>query len=68
MPERSPTETLSAAGYVYFHATGDLVAGDFYCSECGYGVSVARELPRCPMCSGTTWERRETTPILRRLQ
>ena len=26
--------------------------GDYRCEECGYGVSVVRALPRCPMCGG----------------
>jgi hypothetical protein len=30
--------------------------GDFRCADCGYGVSVVRALPRCPMCGGTNWE------------
>jgi predicted Zn-ribbon and HTH transcriptional regulator len=37
-------------------AAGDAAVGEFRCSECGYGVSVYRVLPRCPMCSGTSWE------------
>lgn len=43
-------------GFVDFHATGDAAVGEFHCSECGYGVIVQHELPRCPMCSGTAWE------------
>jgi rubredoxin len=49
-------ESLEAAGYVHFAATGDAAVGDFHCAECGYGVSVQRELPLCPMCGGTAWE------------
>jgi rubredoxin len=30
--------------------------GDYRCEECGYGVSVVRALPRCPMCGGDDWE------------
>jgi rubredoxin len=30
--------------------------GDYRCEECGYGVSVVRALPRCPMCGGADWE------------
>jgi len=26
------------------------------CAECGYGVTLWRELPRCPMCGRTTRE------------
>jgi hypothetical protein len=36
---------------------GDPAFGEFRCRGCGYGVSVHRELPRCPMCGGIAWER-----------
>ena len=26
------------------------------CSNCGYGVSVRREPPACPMCQASSWE------------
>jgi rubrerythrin len=58
MPEGSGSEmqAFEAAGFVDFRATGETAAGEFHCSECGYGVVVQRQLPRCPMCSGTAWE------------
>ena len=31
--------------------------GELVCVGCGYGVSVFRELPRCPMCRGAVWSR-----------
>jgi len=43
-------------GFVSFFAAGEPAAGEFRCSECGYGVSVSRVLPRCPMCCSETWE------------
>ena len=43
--------------YVEFWATGQAVKGEFHCSDCGYGVTVHSTLPRCPMCSGESWER-----------
>jgi rubrerythrin len=55
--EGSKIEVLEPAGYVEFFATGQTAAGSFRCSECGYGVTVQRALPRCPMCGGTAWER-----------
>jgi rubrerythrin len=42
--------------HVDFLLTGDAAAGEFRCSECGYGVSINSTLPRCPMCRGTAWE------------
>jgi hypothetical protein len=32
-----------------------LPRGDYRCRDCGYAVSVVRELPRCPMCGGADW-------------
>lgn len=43
-------------GYVEFVTTGSGANGAYHCSGCGYGVTVQATLPRCPMCSGTTWE------------
>jgi rubrerythrin len=43
-------------GLVTFLGAGEQAAGEFRCSECGYGVSVHRALPRCPMCGGISWE------------
>jgi rubrerythrin len=54
--EGSNTELLESAGYVEFLATGEAAVGAFHCSECGYGVTIQRALPQCPMCGGTAWE------------
>ncbi len=45
-----------ADGFVAFLAAGEPAAGEFRCSDCGYGVFVRRELPICPMCGGAVWE------------
>jgi rubrerythrin len=45
--------------------TGVAAVGEFRCSECGYGVIVQRKLPRCPMCSGTSWEQSAWRPFTR---
>jgi rRNA maturation endonuclease Nob1 len=34
---------------------GTVTRGRYRCAGCGYGVSVYRSLPRCPMCGGDTW-------------
>ena len=64
MSEGSRVEALEAAGSVRFQA-GDAAVGEFHCSECGYGVTVLRELPPCPMCRGTAWEQSAWSPFLR---
>jgi len=43
-------------GFVAFLGAGEEAAGDFRCSDCGYGVSIHRALPLCPMCGGSSWE------------
>lgn len=59
-------KTVGPAGLADFLATGQSAAGEFHCSGCGYGVIVQRELPRCPMCSGTAWEQPGWGAIRRR--
>jgi rubrerythrin len=51
--------------YVEFLTTGMAAAGEYHCSECGYGVTVHSTLPQCPMCSSTTWEPHAWTPFTR---
>jgi Zn finger protein HypA/HybF involved in hydrogenase expression len=36
-------------------SAGASARGEFHCSECGYGITVHRALPTCPMCRGTEW-------------
>jgi Zn finger protein HypA/HybF involved in hydrogenase expression len=43
--------TSTQAGLV----AGAAARGEFHCTECGYGISVHRALPTCPMCHGTEW-------------
>jgi hypothetical protein len=42
---------------------GTRTRGEFRCSECGYGVMVYRELPRCPMCFGDAWTETGWSPF-----
>ena len=30
---------------------------EFRCHNCGYGISLTGELPRCPMCRRRSWQR-----------
>jgi hypothetical protein len=50
-------------GFVPFFRTGDSVKGEFHCSDCRYGVTICRRLPRCPMCGGETWEQTAWSPF-----
>ena len=49
---------LEDPGFVDFALAGTPGAGEFRCTDCGYGAVVHRELPPCPMCGGTIWESR----------
>jgi rubredoxin len=68
MPEGSGrnAETLEPGAIAGSIRTGEAADGEFHCSGCGYGVIVAAELPRCPMCSGTAWEQLGWDAIRRR--
>ncbi|HEX6680901.1 MAG TPA: hypothetical protein VF063_09670 [Gaiellaceae bacterium] len=49
--------------FVEFARTGERAMGAFECVGCGYGAVVREELPSCPMCQGTLWERTEWAPF-----
>ena len=51
--------------FVESFARGALVTGEFHCSECGYGVTIFRRLPSCPMCAGESWEQPTWSPFSR---
>jgi rubrerythrin len=36
--------------------------GDYRCAECGYVVTVRRELDWCPMCGAAAWTRSGDAP------
>jgi len=45
--------------------SGARAKGEFRCASCGYGVTVHRVLPDCPMCHGHDWERVPWRPFSR---
>ncbi len=45
--------------------SGMRAKGEFRCSDCGYGITVYRALPDCPMCRGTEWVRVDWRPSSR---
>ena len=51
--------------FVEFFAAGQSVKGEYHCSDCGYGVTIVRALPLCPMCGGTSWEQTPWSPFSR---
>ena len=54
--------------FVEFIRSGTAVDGEYRCSGCGYGVTLQAQLPHCPMCAGSTWERSAASPKRERLQ
>ncbi len=44
---------------------GESAKGEFHCSGCGYGVTVYRTLPSCPMCGCEEWEQSAWSPFAR---
>jgi rubrerythrin len=57
---RAPTDD-----FVAFWPAGKPAKGEFHCSECGYGVTIVRALPVCPMCGGSSWEESAWSPFTR---
>jgi rubrerythrin len=57
------TSSATDDDYVEFRVTGESVKGEFHCAECGYGVTIVRALPLCPMCGGTSWEQTSWHPF-----
>jgi rubrerythrin len=51
--------------YVEFLVAGEHAKGAYHCSDCGYGVTVHRVLPLCPMCGGSAWEQVDWSPFMR---
>jgi rubrerythrin len=67
MVEEARVVESEPSGYVRFWVSGEPAKGEYHCSECGYGVTVYRELPTCPMCGGKAWEQTTWSPLTRAL-
>jgi rubredoxin len=68
MAEQVQVAGNEPVGFVRFLASGEPAKGEYHCSECGYGVTVHRMLPICPMCGGTAWEQTAWSPLTRALE
>jgi rubredoxin len=65
MMRDSSTSQVAPDEFVEFFAAGQSVKGEYHCSDCGYGVTIVRALPLCPMCGGTAWEQSPWSPFSR---
>jgi rubredoxin len=68
MTQGMETSRAGIDDFVEFWVAGQNVTGEFHCSECGYGVTIMRVLPLCPMCGGTSWEQSPWSPFTRAKQ
>ena len=68
MGEGFETTPRATGDYVEFWVAGQSVKGEYHCAECGYGVTVVRALPMCPMCGGASWEQSAWSPFTRAQQ
>ena len=68
MEEGARSVTAGDGDYVEFLTTGTRAAGEYRCADCGYGVTVHSALPRCPMCSGESWEQSTWSPLSRAIR
>ena len=65
LPEPHHAGGEPGGDYVHFVHSGAPVKGEFHCAGCGYGVTVYRTLPVCPMCGGDEWEQSAWSPLSR---
>ena len=66
MEQPQPVAAIAKADddeFIEFVRAGERVVGSFQCAACGHGAVVRAELPSCPMCQGTLWERSTWTPF-----
>jgi rubrerythrin len=63
--EVNETVDGESSGFVQFLAAGQQAKGEYHCAECGYGVTVCRTLPHCPMCGNGSWEQSAWSPFAR---
>jgi hypothetical protein len=63
MPQLGSVRRTSVGDHVELVAAGVRAKGEFHCSECGYGVTVYKVLPVCPMCGSEEWEKSDWSPL-----
>jgi hypothetical protein len=68
MPDGESGTLAPDTDYVEFLTAGTNATGQFHCADCGYGVTIHTELPRCPMCGGESWEEAAWSPLSRALE
>jgi hypothetical protein len=59
--------TAADGDEIQFAAAGDHAKGGFRCADCGYAVTVCRELVPCAMCGCESWQPVAWSPFGRAL-
>jgi hypothetical protein len=58
-----PTTAADGSSKAILFAAGDHCKGEFRCADCGYGVTICRDLPPCPMCGCESWRSVSWAPM-----
>ena len=64
---REGLTTAVGGDEIELFAAGEHTKGEFRCADCGYTVTVCRELPLCSMCGCESWEAALWRPFARAL-
>jgi hypothetical protein len=62
---REDPTTAAGGDEIQLSAAGDHVKGEFRCADCGYAITVCRELPPCAMCGCESWQAGLWSPLSR---
>ncbi|TML49130.1 MAG: hypothetical protein E6F93_05285 [Actinobacteria bacterium] len=65
---RESLATAADGDEIQLAAAGDHAKGEFRCTDCGYAITVCRELPPCAMCGCETWQAGLWRPFGRALE
>ena len=64
---REGPSTAADGDELQLSAAGDHVKGEFRCADCGYAITVCKELPPCAMCGCESWQAGLWRPFARAL-
>jgi hypothetical protein len=62
---REDPTTAAGGDEIQLSAAGDHVKGEFRCADCGYAITVCRELLPCAMCGCESWQAGLWSPLSR---
>jgi hypothetical protein len=62
---REDPTTAARGDEIQLSTAGDHVKGEFRCADCGYAITVCRELPPCAMCGCESWQAGLWSPLSR---